>query len=110
MAYRVISGFQDLETKVFYNIHEEIEETNKNLKKYLEAGVVVSDDAEDVIDDEDDVIDTEETITDKEENIVDDAIVNDVEKQLETTVEKIDAKDEKTNTKEDVKSKDNKKK
>lgn len=96
MAYRVISGFQDLETKVFYNIHEEIDEKNKNLKKYLEAGVVVNDD-------EDDVIDTKETVTDKEENIVD-------EKQLETTVEKTDAKDEKTNTKEDVKSKDNKKK
>lgn len=90
MAYRVISGFQDLETKVFYNIHEEIEETNKNLKKYLEAGVVVSDDEEAVIDDNDNI--------------------DDGEKQLETTVEKTDAKDEKTNTKEDVKSKDNKKK
>lgn len=43
MAYRVVSGFQDLETKVFYNIHEEIDEKNKNLKKYLEAGVVVDD-------------------------------------------------------------------
>lgn len=43
MAYRVISGFQDLETKVFYNIHEIIDEKNKNLKKYLEAGVVVDD-------------------------------------------------------------------
>lgn len=91
MAYRVISGFQDLETKVFYNIHEEIDEKNKNLKKYLEAGVVVCDDEEAVIDDD--------------ENIVDDG-----EKQLKTTVEKTDDKDEKTNTKEDVKSKDNKKK
>lgn len=43
MAYRVISGFQDLETKVFYNIHEEIDEKNKNLKKYLDAGVVIDD-------------------------------------------------------------------
>lgn len=43
MAYRVVSGFQDLETKVFYNIHEEIDEKNKNLKKYLDAGVVVDD-------------------------------------------------------------------
>lgn len=43
MAYRVISGFQDLETKVFYNIHEKIDEKNKNLKKYLEAGVVIDD-------------------------------------------------------------------
>ncbi len=43
MAYRVISGFQDLETKVFYNIHEEIDEKNKNLKKYLDAGVVIND-------------------------------------------------------------------
>lgn len=43
MAYRVISGFQDLETKVFYNIHEIIDEKNKNLKKYLNAGVVVDD-------------------------------------------------------------------
>lgn len=110
MAYRVISGFQDLETKVFYNIHEEIEETNKNLKKYLEAGVVVSDDEETPIDIKDDVIDTEETVIDNGENIVDDTIVDDGEKQLETTVEKTDAKDEKTNTKEDVKSKDNKKK
>lgn len=43
MAYRVVSGFQDLETKVFYNIHEEIDEKNKNLKKYLDAGVVIDD-------------------------------------------------------------------
>lgn len=43
MAYRVISGFQDLETKVFYDIHENIDEKNKNLKKYLDAGVVVDD-------------------------------------------------------------------
>lgn len=43
MAYRVISGFQDLETKVFYNIHEIIDEKNKSLKKYLEAGVVIDD-------------------------------------------------------------------
>ena len=75
MAYRVVSGFQDLETKVFYDLHEIIDDKNKNLKKYLEAGVVMSDDEENIVDDE--------------ENIVD---------------------DEKTNTKEDVKSKDNKKK
>ena len=43
MAYRVISGFQDLETKVFYNIHEIIDKDNKNLDKYLKAGVVVDD-------------------------------------------------------------------
>ena len=43
MAYRVISGFQDTETGVFYDIHEEIDEKNKNLKKYLEAGVVIDD-------------------------------------------------------------------
>lgn len=43
MAYRVISGFQDLETKVFYNIHEIIDEKNKNLEKYLKAGVVIDD-------------------------------------------------------------------
>lgn len=43
MAYRVISGFQDLETKVFYDIHEEIDEKNKNLEKYLKAGVVIDD-------------------------------------------------------------------
>ncbi|MFR9279477.1 MAG: hypothetical protein ACLVME_07420 [Ezakiella coagulans] len=43
MAYRVISGFQDLETKVFYNIHETIDEKNKNLEKYLKAGVVIDD-------------------------------------------------------------------
>ena len=43
MAYRVISGFQDLETKVFYNIHEIIDKDNKNLDKYLNAGVVVDD-------------------------------------------------------------------
>lgn len=43
MAYRVVSGFQDLETKVFYDIHEIIDYKNKNLKKYLDAGVVVDD-------------------------------------------------------------------
>ena len=43
MAYRVISGFQDLETKVFYNIRETIDEKNKNLEKYLKAGVVIDD-------------------------------------------------------------------
>jgi hypothetical protein len=43
MAYRVVSGFQDTETGVFYDIHEEIDEKNKNLKKYLDAGVVVDD-------------------------------------------------------------------
>ena len=43
MTYRVVSGFQDLDTKVFYDIHEEIDEKNKNLKKYLEAGVVIDD-------------------------------------------------------------------
>lgn len=43
MAYRVISGFQDLETKVFYDLHEIIDDKNKNLKKYLDAGVVVDD-------------------------------------------------------------------
>lgn len=43
MAYKVISGFQDLETEVFYDIHTEIDEENKNLKKYLDAGVVVDD-------------------------------------------------------------------
>lgn len=43
MAYRVVSGFQDIETGVFYDIHEEIDEKNKNLKKYLDAGVVVDD-------------------------------------------------------------------
>lgn len=43
MAYRVVSGFQDLETKVFYDIHEIIDDKNKNLKKYLDAGVVIND-------------------------------------------------------------------
>lgn len=43
MAYRVISGFQDLETGVFYDIHTIIDDKNKNLKKYLDAGVVVND-------------------------------------------------------------------
>lgn len=43
MAYRVVSGFQDTETGVFYDIHKEIDEKNKNLKKYLDAGVVVED-------------------------------------------------------------------
>lgn len=43
MTYRVISGFQDTETGVFYDIHEEIDEKNKNLKKYLDAGVVIDD-------------------------------------------------------------------
>lgn len=43
MAYRVISGFQDAETGVFYDIHTTIDAKNKNLKKYLDAGVVVND-------------------------------------------------------------------
>lgn len=43
MAYRVVSGFQDTETGVFYDIHENINEKNKNLKKYLDAGVVIDD-------------------------------------------------------------------
>lgn len=43
MAYRVISGFQDVETGVFYDIHTTIDAKNKNLKKYLDAGVVVND-------------------------------------------------------------------
>lgn len=43
MAYRVVSGFQDLETKVFYDLHEIIDDKNKNLKKYLDAGVVIDD-------------------------------------------------------------------
>lgn len=43
MAYRVVSGFQDTETGVFYDLHEEIDEKNKNLKKYLDAGVVIDD-------------------------------------------------------------------
>lgn len=46
MAYRVISGFQDLDTGVFYDIHTEINEENENLEKYLKAGVVVKDDEE----------------------------------------------------------------
>lgn len=51
MAYRVISGFQDLDTGVFYDIHTEIDEKNENLEKYLKAGVVVKDD-EEIIDEE----------------------------------------------------------
>lgn len=43
MAYRVVSGFQDTETGVFYDIREIIDDKNKNLKKYLDAGVVVDD-------------------------------------------------------------------
>lgn len=43
MAYRVISGFQDAETGVFYDIHTTVNAKNKNLKKYLDAGVVVND-------------------------------------------------------------------
>lgn len=43
MAYRVVAGFEDTETGVFYDIHTKIEDGNKNLKKYLDAGVVVSD-------------------------------------------------------------------
>lgn len=73
MAYRVISGFQDLETEVFYDIHTEIDEENENLEKYLKAGVVVKDD-EEIIDEE---IITEDTI---EEEVV----TND-EKKTENT-------------------------
>ena len=43
MAYRVVSGFQDTETGVFYDFHEIIDDKNKNLKKYLDAGVVIDD-------------------------------------------------------------------
>lgn len=43
MAYRVVSGFQDTETGVFYDLHGVIDDKNKNLKKYLDAGVVVDD-------------------------------------------------------------------
>ena len=43
MTYRVVSGFQDLDTGVFYNVHTTIDAKNKNLKKYLDAGVVVND-------------------------------------------------------------------
>ena len=43
MAYRVIAGFQDKETGIFYDIHTFIDAKNKNLKKYLDAGVVVDD-------------------------------------------------------------------
>lgn len=43
MAYRVVSGFQDTETGVFYDLHEIIDDKNKNLKKYLDAGVVIDD-------------------------------------------------------------------
>lgn len=43
MTYRVVSGFQDTETGVFYDIHEEIDGKNNNLKKYLDAGVVIDD-------------------------------------------------------------------
>ena len=46
MAYRVISGFQDAETGVFYDTHTTIDAKNKNLKKYLDAGVVVNDEPE----------------------------------------------------------------
>lgn len=67
MAYRVISGFQDLDTEVFYDIHTEIDEENKNLEKYLKAGVVVKDD-EEIIDEEISVEDTieEEVATNDE--------------------------------------------
>ena len=41
MAYKVITGFEDVETGVFYDIHTEIEEDNENIEKYIEAGVVV---------------------------------------------------------------------
>lgn len=58
MAYKVISGFQDLDTGVFYDIHTEINEENENLEKYLKAGVVVKDD-EEIIDEE---IITEDTV------------------------------------------------
>ncbi|MGI5949726.1 hypothetical protein [Peptoniphilus sp.] len=49
MAYKVISGFQDTGTGVFYDIHKEIDPKNKNLKKYLEAGVVIDDNPKKVI-------------------------------------------------------------
>lgn len=50
MTYRVIAGFEDTDTGVFYDIHTKIEDTNKNIKKYLEAGVVVGDTAEEKTD------------------------------------------------------------
>ena len=44
MAYRVVTGFEDTETGVFYDIHTNIEDDNKNIKKYLKAKVVVKED------------------------------------------------------------------
>lgn len=73
MAYKVISGFQDLETEVFYDIHTEIGEENKNLKKYIKAGVVEKVD-EEIID--------EEIIT---EDTVEEEVVTNNEKKTENT-------------------------
>ena len=78
MAYKVISGFQDLETEVFYNIHTEIDEENKNLEKYLKAGVVEKVD-EEIIDEE--VID-EEII---DEDTVEEEVATNDEKKTENT-------------------------
>lgn len=41
MAYKVVTGFEDVETGVFYDIHTQIEGDNENIEKYIEAGVVV---------------------------------------------------------------------
>lgn len=46
MAYRVVTGFEDTETGVFYDIHTSIEDDNKNIKKYLKAKVIVKDEEE----------------------------------------------------------------
>lgn len=64
MAYRVISGFQDLDTGVFYDIHAEIDEKNENLEKYLKAGVVEKDDEEIITED---TVEEEVATNDKKE-------------------------------------------
>lgn len=46
MAYRVVTGFEDTETGVFYDIHTNIEDDNKNIKKYLKAKAIVKDEEE----------------------------------------------------------------
>lgn len=78
MTYKVISGFQDLDTGVFYDIHTEIDEKNENLEKYLKAGVVVKDD-EEIIDEE--IID-EEII---DEDTVEEEVATNDEKKTENT-------------------------
>lgn len=77
MTYRVISGFEDTDSGVFYDIHEKIEDNNKNIKKYLNAGVVVEEPGKAK------KVDGQEDGTDEEKTDYSKLKVDDIKKLLE---------------------------